>query len=220
MPTPSASAPRASGPRLSATDVRAAYRRWSGIYDASFGAISAAARARAIDLVNADPGTRVLEAGVGTGLSLPLYAPGKRVTGIDLSADMLARARARVDAAGLTHVDALLECDAQDTGLPAASFQIAVAMFVASVVPDPRALLAEMRRLVVPGGLIAFVNHFSATGGPRLWAERGLAPAGRLLGWHPDFPIAALLTPAEQALATSAPMPPAGLFTLVSLRNA
>ena len=96
---------------------------------------------------------------------------------------------------------------------------IAVAMFVASVVPNPRKLLAEMRRVVRPGGHLLFVNHFAAERGPRWWAERALAPASRKLGWHPDFARDALLGPDEQARATFAPVPPLGLFTLVQLPN-
>jgi phosphatidylethanolamine/phosphatidyl-N-methylethanolamine N-methyltransferase len=206
--------PRAA---LDANDVRTAYRRWAGIYDASFGGISAYGRRAAVQTVNALPGRRVLEAGVGTGLALPHYAPGKRVVGIDLSADMLARARARVAEEQLAGVEALYEMDAEATEFADAEFDIAVAMFVASVVPHPRRLIAELRRVVRPGGRILFVNHFAAERGPRWWAERALAPASRALGWHPDFRFDALFLPGELDAATVRPMPPFGLFTLVSL---
>ena len=204
---------------LGADDVRNAYRRWAGVYDAAFGSISAVGRRHAAALVNLLPGQRVLEMGVGTGLALPRYDPRKRITGIDLSADMLERARSRVDRLGLANIDDLMELDAERTGLPAASFDVAVAMFVASVVPDPARLLAEMRRLVRPSGTLVFVNHFSAQSGPRLWVERALAPAGRKLGWHPDFPMEALLPPVDRARAVIQPLPPGGLFTLVRLDN-
>ena len=204
---------------LDADSVRAAYRRWAGVYDQVFGGVSAFGRKRAVAAVNALPGTHVLEVGVGTGLALPHYAPAKRITGIDLSAEMLALARERVDGHGLSNVAALLEVDAEATGFEDGSFDIAVAMFVASVVPNPRRLLAEMRRVVRPGGHLLFVNHFAAERGPRWWAERALAPASRKLGWHPDFARDALLAPEEQARATFAPVPPLGLFTLVQLPN-
>jgi phosphatidylethanolamine/phosphatidyl-N-methylethanolamine N-methyltransferase len=204
---------------LDADAVRTAYRRQAGFYDASFGLVSAIARRRAIDAVNALPGRRVLEMGVGTGLALPRYDPAKRVTGIDLSSDMLARARDRVAKLGLTHVEDLLELDAEATGLPAGSFDIAVAMFVASVVPNPRALLAEMRRVVRPGGVLLFINHFSALGGPRLAVERAMAPLALALGWHPDFPFSNLFEPGDLAGANLVPMPPFGLFTLVQITN-
>jgi phosphatidylethanolamine/phosphatidyl-N-methylethanolamine N-methyltransferase len=204
---------------LDAAAVRAAYRRWAGTYDATFGGVSAWGRRAVVRAVNALPGTRVLEAGVGTGLALPHYAPGKRVVGIDLSPEMLERARQRVERDGLSHVEALWERDAEATGLPDASFDIAVAMFVASVVPHPRRLLAEMRRVVRPGGHILFVNHFAAEAGPRWWAERLMAPASRALGWHPDFKLEALLGPQELAIANLTPVHPFGLFTLVELSN-
>ncbi len=204
---------------LDADSVRAAYRRWAGVYDTVFGGVSAFGRRRAVAAVNGLPGAQVLEVGVGTGLALPHYHRSKRITGIDLSAEMLALARNRVRERGLGHVHALLEVDAEQTGFETASFDIAVAMFVASVVPNPRLLLAEMRRVVRPGGHLLFVNHFAAERGPRWWAERALAPASRKLGWHPDFSRDALLPPEDQARAQFASVPPLGLFTLVRLPN-
>ena len=189
------------------------------VYDAAFGGISAPGRRRAVDAVNGLPGTQVLEVGVGTGLALPRYARGKRITGIDLSAEMLALARERVVQQDLTGVEALAEADAESTGFDDAEFDIAVAMFVASVVPNPRRLLAEMRRVVRPGGHLLFVNHFAAERGPRWWAERALAPLSRKLGWHPDFATDALLPAEDQARATFDAVPPLGLFTLVHLPN-
>jgi phosphatidylethanolamine/phosphatidyl-N-methylethanolamine N-methyltransferase len=213
--------PSRSDPRspLDADAVRAAYRRWADIYDVAFGGVSAAARRRAVAAVNRLPGARVLEMGVGTGLALPDYDRSQRVTGIDLSAEMLARARARMERLQLSHVDGLFEMDAEATGFADASFDIAVAMFVASVVPNPKQLIAEMRRVVRPGGQLLFVNHFSAERGPRWWVEWALAPASRALGWHPDFAMDALLSPADRSPATVEPMPPAGLFTLITLPN-
>ena len=204
---------------LDAEAVRAAYARWAGVYDTVFGGVSGPGRRRAVAAVNALPGTRVLEMGVGTGLALPRYARTKRITGIDLSAEMLERARARVADERLSHVEALHVGDAEATGLETGAFDIAVAMFTASVVPNPRRLLAEMRRVVRPGGQLLFVNHFAAERGPRWWAERALAPASRKLGWHPDFSFQALLPDEDMAKATFTPVPPFGLFTLVQLPN-
>jgi phosphatidylethanolamine/phosphatidyl-N-methylethanolamine N-methyltransferase len=204
---------------LDADAVRAAYRRWAGVYDLVFGGVSAWGRRRAADRVNQLPGTRVLEVGVGTGLALPRYHADKRITGIDLSAEMLERARERVRAERLSNVEALLELDAEDTGFDDGAFDIAVAMFVASVVPHPRRLMAELRRVVRPGGHILFVNHFAAEGGALWWAERTLAPASRKLGWHPDFAMDALFSPEERREAQFQSVPPFGLFTLASFRN-
>ena len=199
--------------------MRAAYRRWAGVYDAVFGGVLLLARRRAVALVNHLPGRDVLEVGVGTGLALPYYAADRRITGIDLSAEMLAQARKRVAEQRLGNVAALREMDAEATDFPDASFDTAVAMFVASVVPDPHALLAEMRRVVRPGGNILFVTHFAADKGPRWWVERAMAPASRALGWHPDFAIEAMFAPEDLLGAVAMPMPPFGIFTLVRLAN-
>jgi phosphatidylethanolamine/phosphatidyl-N-methylethanolamine N-methyltransferase len=91
-------------------------------------------------------------------------------------------------------------------------------MFVASVVPNPKALLQEMRRLVRPGGNILFINHFAADKGPRWWLERTMAPASRALGWHPDFAMEAIFSPEDLAEIDAEPVSPLGLFTLVRLR--
>ena len=202
---------------LDADAVRAAYRRWAGVYDTVFGTISGWGRRHAVDEVNRLPGLRVLEVGVGTGLALPRYNADKRITGIDLSAEMLALARTRVRQDRLANVDALLEMDAEATAFATGSFDIAVAMFVASVVPHPQRLLAEMRRVVRPGGHLLFVNHFAAERGPRWWAERAMAPASRALGWHPDFAVEALFGPEDRAEVSLTPMRPFGLFTLARL---
>ncbi len=168
-------------------------------------------------MVNALPGRDVLEVGVGTGLALPHYTRDKRITGIDLSVPMLQRARDRTRRDRLHHVAALHEIDAEATGFPDASFDIAVAMFVASVVPNPQRLLTEMRRVVRPGGNILLINHFAADKGPRWWVERAMAPASRALGWHPDFAMEAIFGPDDLARIEIEAMPPFGLFTLVRL---
>ena len=195
-----------------------AYRRWAGVYDTVFGGISSKGRLRAVSMVNRLPGHDVLEVGVGTGLALPHYNADKRITGIDLSKEMLRKARERVRDVGLTNVDALHEMDAESTTFADASFDIAVGMFVASVVPNPRRLLAEMRRLVRPGGDILLVNHFAADRGPRWWLERAMAPASRALGWHPDFAMDAIFSAEDLARIDVEPVRPFGIFTLVRLR--
>jgi phosphatidylethanolamine/phosphatidyl-N-methylethanolamine N-methyltransferase len=184
-----------------------------------FGGISAAGRRRAVEMVNRLPGERVLEVGVGTGLALPHYGADKSITGIDLSAEMLSRARERVAVSKLANVEALHEMDAEATDFADDSFDIAVAMFVASVVPNAKQLLAEIRRVVRPGGNILFVNHFAAERGPRWWVERAMAPAARALGWHPDFGMDRLFAAEDMTKIQARPVWPFGIFTLVRLPN-
>ncbi len=169
-------------------------------------------------MINRMPGTDVLEVGVGTGLALPHYNKDKRVTGIDLSKEMLRKARERTREDGLTNVQALHVMDAEATSFDEHAFDIAVGMFVASVVPNPRRLLAEMRRLVRPGGDILLVNHFAAAKGPRWWLERAMAPASRALGWHPDFAMDAIFSAEDLKRIEAESIPPFGVFTLVRLR--
>jgi phosphatidylethanolamine/phosphatidyl-N-methylethanolamine N-methyltransferase len=203
---------------LDTESILEAYRRWAGVYDTLFGGISSKARFRAVDLVNRLPGREVLEVGVGTGLALPHYHRDKCITGIDLSFEMLRKARQRKMQDGLPNVRALHEMDAEATSFPDNAFDIAVAMFVASVVPNPRRLLTEMRRVVRPGGNILLINHFAASKGPRWWLERAMAPASRALGWHPDFAMDAIFSPEDLTRIEADPVSPFGIFTLVRLR--
>ena len=127
--------------------VKTAYRRYARIYDMVFGAVLQPGRRAVLETLKLKPGDRVLEVGVGTGLSLPLYPRDVRITGIDVSNEMLERARARVARAGLKNVDALVEMDAEDMTFPDASFDKVVAMYVVSVVPNPAKLLEELHRV-------------------------------------------------------------------------
>ncbi len=204
---------------LNADAVKLAYRRWAKVYDTVFGTVSSFGRRCAVEKVNTLPGTKILEVGVGTGLALPAYNKEKKITGIDLSTDMLEKARQRVRNENLKNVEALIEMDAESTNFETESFDIAVGMFVASVVPHPDKLFQELQRVVKPGGYILFVNHFIAEKGVRYYIERIMAPASRALGWHPDFAIQSLLPSDILRRADIISVPPLGLFTLVSFKR-
>jgi phosphatidylethanolamine/phosphatidyl-N-methylethanolamine N-methyltransferase len=132
---------------------------------------------------------------------------------------MLQKAQERVAAERLANVRGLVEMDAERMAFEDGAFDIAVAMFTASVVPDAKKLFAEMSRVVRPGGHLLFVNHFAAEGGPRWWIERTMAPLSRRLGWHPDFALRDLLDPERITVESIEPCPPVGIFTLVQMRN-
>ena len=201
--------------RLDADAVVAAYARWAPVYDPIFGVITARAIRAAMADINALAPGRVLEIGVGTGIALPLYQAGHLVTGIDLSPDMLRRARERVAARRLANVEALIEMDASALTFADASFDLGVAMFVMSVVPDPAMVLAEAVRVVRPGGRIVVVNHFAAEGGLRAAVERRLARYGAALGWHPEFAIDTVLGHPDMSLVKRRRLSPLGLYTLL-----
>lgn len=204
---------------LNADAVKLAYRRWAKVYDTVFGSISSFGRHNAVEKVNCLPGKKILEVGVGTGLALPAYHKDKQITGIDLSSDMLKKAKQRVQIQNLSNVEALMEMDAEATSFETGYFDIAVGMFVASVVPHPDRLFEELQRVVKPGGYILFVNHFIAQKGMRYYIERLMAPASKALGWHPDFSIQSLLPNEILEKAEIRSVPPFGLFTLVSFKR-
>ena len=169
--------------------VKAAYRRYAGIYDAVFGPMLQPGRRALLKALGCRSGDRVLEVGVGTGLALPMYPSDVRVTGIDVSSEMLERARARVARRGLRNVEALLEMDAENMSFPEASFDKVVAMYVVSVVDHPGKLIEELHRVCKPDGEIFLVNHVHSRN-PLMGAlERGLARFSDTLGWHPDFEL-------------------------------
>jgi len=173
--------------------VKAAYRRYAGFYDALFGPVLQPGRTAVVEALGCRPGDRVLEVGVGTGLSLSLYPPGAKVTGIDVSREMLEKARARVAKRNFAHVEALLEMDAEAMSFPDASFDKVVAMYVVSVVANPVRLLGELHRVCKPDGEIFIVNHVRSDN-PLLGAlEKGLARFSDTLGFRPDFELRELL---------------------------
>ncbi|MFW6191205.1 MAG: class I SAM-dependent methyltransferase [Thiohalospira sp.] len=133
--------------------VKAAYRRWARIYDVVFGPIFHPGRRHVVEALGAQPGERVLEVGVGTGLSLPLYPRGVKLTGIDISREMLDVAERRVERDGIREdVEAIREMDAEAMDFPDDAFDRVVAMYVVSTVPDYHRLVREMRRVCKPGG--------------------------------------------------------------------
>lgn len=178
--------------------VKAAYRRYAGIYDTLFGPVLHAGRRAVMDALQCRSGQRVLEVGVGTGLSLPLYPKGVRVTGIDISREMLEKARRR--AQHLPDVEALLEMDAEHMAFPDQSFDKIVAMYVVSVVEHPARLLAELHRVCKPDGEIFLVNHVRSDN-PLIGAvEKALARFSDNLGFHPDFELSQLLVEGQEIM--------------------
>jgi phosphatidylethanolamine/phosphatidyl-N-methylethanolamine N-methyltransferase len=129
-------------------DTLKTYRLFSGSYDFVFGPVFHPGRKEAVRIVNDRPGQHILEVGVGTGLSLPFFRKDAKVTGIDVSTEMLEKARRRVARRQLAQVEALVEMDAENLSFPDDSFDSVLALYVASVVPDPARFAAEMRRKI------------------------------------------------------------------------
>ena len=165
------------------------YRLFSGSYDIVFGPVFHPGRKEAVRIVNDRPGQRILEVGVGTGLSLPYFRADSQVTGIDISEEMLAKARHRVERERLSQVVGLHVMDAEHLDFEDNSFDAVLALYVASVVPNPAEFAAEMRRVCIPGGTIVLVNHFTSNKWALRFIEKRLAHLARHIGFHADFPL-------------------------------
>ena len=210
---------KAGATQMDEDAIRSAYRRWAPVYDKTFGRVAAEGRKHAVEIINRRHG-RVLEVGVGTGLSLPTYRRSLEIVGIDLSPEMLDKARERVVADRLTNVTGLHEMDAGDLKFPDASFDTVVAMYVMTVVPDPEKVMRELSRVCRPGGEVLIVNHFSADDGMRGWVERRMAPFADKLGWRPVFDVERVLVCDDLHLLEKRGLRPLGLFTMMRFKKA
>jgi phosphatidylethanolamine/phosphatidyl-N-methylethanolamine N-methyltransferase len=148
-----------------------------------------------------------------------MYAPHLQIHGIDLSPDMLDRARQRVRERGLSHVKSLQEIDAAATPFADAMFDTVVAMYVMTVVPEPERVMAELARVTKPGGAVLLVNHFSQEDGVRGWVERSLAPFAARLGWRPVFDLSRVTGAPDLELVERRALRPFGLFTMLRFQK-
>lgn len=195
-----------------------AYTRWAPVYDLVFGAVFERGRQAAIEAAERIGG-RILEVGVGTGISLPHYSCANRICGVDLSEPMLLKAQERVTALNLTHVEGLWVMDAEHLAFPNESFDVVVAQYVITTVPNPEATLDEFSRVLKPGGEIVLVSRVGAEAGVRRALEKWFAPAARQLGWRTEFSWQRYARWVDNAdgmrLAERRAVPPFGHFALI-----
>jgi phosphatidylethanolamine/phosphatidyl-N-methylethanolamine N-methyltransferase len=196
------------------SDVISAYRRWAPVYDHTFGLVATEGRKHSVEIINRGCG-RVLEVGVGTGLSLPLYKRDLEIVGIDLSPEMLDKARERVAEERLTNVTGLHVMDASQLTFADGMFDTVVAMYVMTVVPEPEKVMRELARVCRPGGQVLLVNHFSQEDGMRGWIERRMAPFADKLGWHPLFDTSRVTVCQDLLVMETRALRPFGLFTMM-----
>jgi phosphatidylethanolamine/phosphatidyl-N-methylethanolamine N-methyltransferase len=214
------------GADIDQRSVARAYSLWAPVYDVVFGAVFDPGRRAAIaaaDEICGPAGGRILEVGVGTGISLPVYARAHRLVGIDLCEPMLRQAARRVAEHRLDNVEALAVMDGERLALPDDSFDVVVAQFVITAVPHPELTLDEFVRVTRPGGEIVLVNHIGAEAGPRRAFEICFAPLARRLGWRPEFRFGRL---AEWAsghggvrIVERRPVQPLGHFSLIRFQR-
>jgi phosphatidylethanolamine/phosphatidyl-N-methylethanolamine N-methyltransferase len=176
--------------------VERVYEKLSKVYDLIFGPTLHPGRIAAIERMGIQPGDRVLEAGVGTGINTSLYPRNCHVTGVDLSASMLEKARERVAREGLANVR-LLEMDAANLKFIDESFDIVYAPYLISVVPDPVQVAREMRRVCRVGGKIVFLNHFRSANLVLSRLERAISPFTVHVGFKSDLDLPGFLAQAD-----------------------
>jgi phosphatidylethanolamine/phosphatidyl-N-methylethanolamine N-methyltransferase len=202
--------------------MRKAYARWAPVYDIVYDKLTEPAARAAVAAAMAC-GPKVLEAGVGTGLALGYYPAHAEVHGVDLSEDMLRRARAKADQRGFTHVKSLQVMDVTRLDFPDDTFDAVTAQFLITLVPDPERALDEFARVLRPGGEIILVNHFGQAGGPIARLEAVAAPLMKRIGWSSDFKAARIETWARRngqaEVLDLKPVFPAGFFKLMRIRK-
>ncbi len=203
---------------LSRETIAQAYALWAPFYDIVFGAVFEQGRHAAIRAAER-VGGRILEVGVGTGISLPDYGKGSRITGVDISEPMLRKAQKRVAELGLRNVEGLALMDAERLAFPDESFDVIAAQHVITTVPHPEATLDEFARVLRPGGEIVLVSRVGAEAGLRAAFEQSFAPLTQRLGWRLEFPWSRYTNwaagPHGVRLIERRPMPPFGHFSLI-----
>ena len=203
--------------------IEKAYARWAPVYDVLCGPIFISGR-RAAARAARDVGGRILEIGVGTGLSFDDYDATTEITGIDISKPMIARARERLKNGRYPFVKELTVMDAHALAYPDASFDCVVGQFVITLVEEPERVLSECARVSRPGGQIILVNHLYSERGLAAAVERLLAQKARKLGLRPEFPFQRLAAWAHAhggaELIERRKVKPFGVYTLVRFRRA
>ena len=158
------------------------------MYDHTFGRLLVARQRRAIAELHLQSGDRVLDLGIGTGMTLQHYPRDVEVVGLDLSAGMLQQARQKIRQCGMNHVH-LIQGDALDTPFANNSFDHILITHVISVVSDPIKLLAEAARLLKPGGRVVVLNHFQSAHRAIAALEKFVNPLCVQLGWRSDLSL-------------------------------
>lgn len=190
------------------------YHSLSHLYDSVFTRFFMARIHSTLAELNIPPGAKVLEVGVGTGLSLAAYPPHVDFTGIDLSEGMLAHARRKVEELGLKNI-VLRQMNAMELEFPDASFDYVMAFHIVTVVPDCDRLVREITRVCKPGGTVVIINHLRSE---RRWLAQMvdlLSPFTHLLGWRTTLRFSDLIGGAPLKVTRRFKTSPQSLFTVV-----
>ncbi len=189
------------------------YYEFSHLYDHLFTRVFYPRIERVIQSLKIPPGARVLEVGVGTGLSLSAYPIHCQVTGIDLAPEMLEQAQEKIDQNGWRHLQ-VMEMDALNLKFADNSFDYVMAFHVVSVVPDATRLMQEILRVSKPGATVAVINHFRSRHRLLAALDSLIEPVTRRLGWH-TLSQDDILTDVPLEVVRSYKNSPRSLFTIV-----
>jgi phosphatidylethanolamine/phosphatidyl-N-methylethanolamine N-methyltransferase len=194
------------------------YYEFSHLYDRIFTRFFFPRILSTLRSLNIPRGAKVLEVGVGTGLSLSAYPPHAEVTGIDLAPEMLEQAQRKVKEEGWRHVR-LMPMDALNLEFADKEFDYVTAFHVVSVVPDHAGLMREMVRVCKPGGTLVIINHFRSR---RRWLASlidRLDPLTRKLGWRTTLRCEELLTEVPLRVERRFKTSGTSLFTVLIARK-
>ncbi len=168
------------------------YDRWGKFYDIFFKKVFSEGRNVGVELLQLKSDEKLLEVGVGTGLSLPLYPKSSEIIGIDISSKMLEKAEEKVRSLHLENVD-LTVMNAQEMEFPDNSFDCVTACYVVSAAPDPQKVVSEICRVCKPNGRIVFINHFKSQNFFLAKFEKLINGACKKIGWETTLDLDPLL---------------------------
>ena len=207
------------GMAIDREQIERVYSSYAGVYDRVFGRVFQASREAVVQNLKVEPGERVLEVGVGTGLCLPLYPEGCEITAIDVSQAMLDRASDRVREIGLTNVK-LFRMDAGAMEFPDNSFDTVIAAYVVTAVPDYRRLMSEMVRVSRPGGRLILLNHFTQTSPIIAAVEKAISPICVKIGFRTDLSVDQVINGWPLIKERDQRVAPLGMWHVVECVNA